>query len=309
MTRDADVNPTGWQTLAWNGISVALPADWEIARIGRQYLLLANPDGPCLELKWGTVKGRFSHRAQRRRLAAERRAGRPVSVEETVPPEQWRTALSGFQVSGFTWEDPAVTGRGLILYCSKCRQATLVQFLCSKTAGTTDSVSHDIQNRLLQSFRDHWDTPRQLLAVYDIQAKIPNNFKLQRYRFNPGNFTISLARPSETLTLYRWGLASLLLRHKTLLQFGEEQFPTTRTTAKIREDAQHPVVHWRRSANSWLARLSCRLKGDLPFQGITLWHLPEADRILGVRAAGKTSAVHDLENMIVRSYGIVSNQQ
>lgn len=309
MTLDEETNKTDWQTLAWNGITVSTPADWDIASIGRQYLLLANPEGPCLEIKWGAVRGRFSHRAQRRRIAAGGRSGKPISVKETELPEQWRTALSGFHTSGFVWEDQTATGHGLILHCSKCRQATLIQFLLSKKAGSSTGVSHDIQRRLLQSFRDHSDSPMQLLSIYDIRGRLPRDFKLQRYRFSPGNFTITLARPSATVTLYRWGLASLSLQHKTLRQFGEEHISMTRTATRKREDALGSRMHWRHSVNSWMARLTCRLNRSFPVQGVTLWHLPEEDRILGVQAAGKTSAIHDLENTIVENYGIVSSPQ
>ena len=60
----------GMKQVAWNGIRFKAPRPWQIGRIGTRHLVLEDAGGPVMEVKWGPVKGKFSHAAHLKRLAA-----------------------------------------------------------------------------------------------------------------------------------------------------------------------------------------------------------------------------------------------
>jgi len=88
--------------IAWNGIRFLAPSDWEVGKIGPRYLMLETEYGPALEIKWGTVKGNFSHRKHLQRLAAtqDKPSGKPV--KKSPLPEEWAKALDPFDATGFS---------------------------------------------------------------------------------------------------------------------------------------------------------------------------------------------------------------
>ena len=43
--------------MAWNGISMRVPSQWEVSFLAKSYLQLDDGMGPVLELKWQQVKG------------------------------------------------------------------------------------------------------------------------------------------------------------------------------------------------------------------------------------------------------------
>ena len=113
-----------WREIAWNGVRFSTPAVWEVVKIGPRYLLLADQGEPALEIKWERIKGRFSHRTALKRLNSLHRD----TVQESPLPEEWKKILGDFTVTGFTWQAETKGGRGAILHCPACGNATLIQF-------------------------------------------------------------------------------------------------------------------------------------------------------------------------------------
>ena len=107
------VGARGWKTIAWNGLRFEVPGDWDPARIGPRHLLLASEAGPVMEIKWATVKGRFSGRRRLRELSRRVRR-RGAAFRETALPEPWRPFLSGFEarsVQTLSGGAPAISPR------------------------------------------------------------------------------------------------------------------------------------------------------------------------------------------------------
>jgi hypothetical protein len=139
-----------WKQLAWNGIRFETPAQWEVVQIGIRHLILENEVGPVMEVKWGAVKGTFSHRTHLKRLASLQSRRNKISVAEWILPPPWEAALADFEAGGFLWQSPAASGRGAILFCSGCRTATLIQFF-----GDSSVKREKEFLAVLRSFRDH----------------------------------------------------------------------------------------------------------------------------------------------------------
>ena len=117
-----------WKETAWNGVRFHTPADWDIAKIGKQYLLFEDEDRPVLEIKWNTIKGTFSHKKHLRRLTALHGKKDAHLLEQWKIPDHWAQALKRYEISGFSWESTNLNGKGTILYCPECGNATFIQF-------------------------------------------------------------------------------------------------------------------------------------------------------------------------------------
>jgi len=291
--------------VAWNGIRFMAPARGEAGQIGRQYLLLENASGPLLEVKWHRIKGKFSHRTQLKRLARQGSRKKGHTIKQSPLPGEWERALGQFQAMGFDWQGQSVGGKGVILFCQECRTATLLQFyLAGRNPGGSEEVMK-VSASLLSSFRDHSKDALQLYAVYDIKAMVPEDFPLSYFRFTSGEFELRFRRKRRSVTLYRWGLASILLKSSDLGQFAG-------TRVHLPEDAPEAAHPMGGTAKEWqwvedTGRFGWWRSLIAPpySRKFRIWHLEKDDRILGVSMEGNTPADFRLYDQICAEYETV----
>jgi hypothetical protein len=262
------------------------PADWEVAKIGTHYLMCEDRTGPVLELKWGRVKGRFSHQHSLKKLSAVSKKPLNKAVRHGLPPPSWAKALEGFETAGFSWHGTSVSGRGVVIYCSSCRNATLIQFYERQSSGRTEKNNLTCQ-RLLDSFRDHHVLEETIWSILDIRAVIPREFELKRYRFEAGEFEMRFAGNRRTLILYRWGPASVLLRDQSLPRFAAARLGLSNSDPLPHPTQDASCVEWRSEPHlgGW-KRCWQRMARRHLFKDLRVWHLMETNRILGVWTEG-----------------------
>lgn len=283
-----------WREIAWNGVRFSTPAAWEVAKIGPRYLLLADQGEPALEIKWEKIKGGFSHKTALKSLNALHRN----TVKESPLPEEWEKILEHFTVMGFTWQVEASGGRGAILYCPSCSNATLIRFF----GGFAASI-HEICLRVLVSFNDHSPDNRVCWAIFDIRAEIPAEYRLLQYRFEAGRFEIHFGSNRQQIGLYRWGPASALLENGDLFAFAAKTIRIHRNEWQPLTWTGNAAVQWEKSVpeNLWV-RYRERLAGHPHFQWFRLWHLLEKNRILGVGAKGDKTLQTEVLDRICGGY-------
>ena len=283
-----------WKQVAWNGISLDVPQTWEIAEIGVRHLILEDDSGPAMEVKWGPVKGKFSHRAHLKRIGAFQTQKLKKTVKEWTLTPQWEDALSGFQTSGFSWHTDTKTGRGVILYCPVCRKAALIQFLQSRA-----TFSEQIPLMVLKTFQDHRDDDQVAWSVFDIRAMMPAVYQLVSHRFEPGNFELAFERGSQKIFLYRWAPASVILSDQDLMQFAEtvsdfsavDPVPVDMDGGSAVEMSLSPRVIW-----------FSRFRAKPSFHWMGVWHLENKNRILGVKMQGKRAFDTQILDRICADY-------
>jgi len=274
-----------WQEFAWNGIRFEAPANWQVGTIGPRYLLIEDDTGPVLELKWGRITGRFSHRTHLRRLAAHKEKKIGQSVKECPIPPLWEDAVANYKATGFSWQGQGIGGRGVLLYCTACHTATLIQFYIKG-----GRQSEKIPRHILNSFLDHREDNLVTWSLYDIRAILPAEFNLKHYRFEAGEFELSFASNRQKLNLHRWGPAFTLLSNCDLLQIARMLIPNPYGVGGPVIHGDGEAVEWRIDppATPW-GRWWVRINRKSAFQWLRLWHLPVKNRILGVRMQGKKS--------------------
>jgi hypothetical protein len=304
MTTSEETNatPGGWRELAWNGVRMALPPAWGPGRIGERHLVIESEAGPAMEIKWGPVRGRFSHRRHFQRLVKVT-AVHGAQARECLLPAEWAPALGRFEAAGFSWMGGGTAATGAILYCPRSRTGGLVQFFHPPG----DSGAIRLAAAVLDRLRFPDGTGLARWAVFDIRAELPGRFSLVRHRFEPGRFILTFSSGRCRIDLYRWAPAAALLRDRDLTRFahavqglGLLQFQATEgemgRPAAVEGHSPAAAGIGGRLAARFGLRSVCRAR---------LWQVPERNRILGLRMEDRGAVDAGVWEMVKRAYGVV----
>ncbi len=291
--------------IAWNGVRFRVPSGWEISRMGHRYLQLEDDDGPVFELKWQSVKGRFSHDDHLKKIGAGHWRRKGIEVEAGEPPDHWRDALGRYSARAFRWQGARLGGEGAVLYCAVCRTALLVQFL-------RDDIVADkaLCSGILASLRDHSSSGgegRVRWAVYDLRAEVPVAFTLKDYRFHAGEFTLTFDGPGHALlSLHRWGPASMVLARQTLDQFVGSRFTWIDHRLAVEMIKEDGFIHVEgvRSRLGWVLWLR-RMARKPAFHWLHAWRDEARNRILAVDARGSHPLPHQTLEEVSDGYVVV----
>ena len=290
-----------WRKVGWNGVCLEVPASWDIGEIGQRYLLLETVNGPQLEINWGPVKGKFSPRRQLKRLVASQSRHLRKDLREMSLPAQWTLMLGRYKSIGFHWRSGTTGGRGAVLYCPVCRQATLLQF---HQAPYNRPIPY--ASRLLASFTDHAEQSKTDWSVFDIHAKIPTVYQLKAFRFDVGRYEIVLSDRATSLTLHRWGPADTLLGEGGLAEFGRKYLGYFSSRSMMLKTLSSRSVEGEdNSRTGLLHRLQKHIRRQPLYSVARLWNEEEKNRILGVRLEGRKPIDPLVFHSICANYGTI----
>ena len=283
--------------IAWNGVQFKVPESWEVGQISSRHLTLEDGSEPAMEVKWGPIKGKFSHRTHLKRLANLQAKPLQKTVKEWHLPPTWQRALVEFQVSGFSWDGQTRSGQGVILYCPTCSNATLIQFFQSKSA-----KPGKIPLEVLKTFKDHGRNNQVIWSVFDLRARIPGDFSLLSHSFQAGSYKLLFNHRRQNLALYRWAPASAWLSRQDLTQFARTIPEFAAGIPRTVSMQKWQAIEWQHAPRiKWLGWLS-HSKRNPAYQWWRLWHLEKKNRILGVRMHGKKPCNEDVLNTICAHY-------
>ena len=283
--------------IAWNGIHLSVPSTWELGRVDTRHLLFDNHAGPAMEIKWGPVKGHFSHRSHLKKLIAQQKHHPDKNLEEWHLPPTWESALSNFLAKGFSWQSGAENGRGAILFCTSCKTAVMFQVF-----NIADHMTDETILETLKSLQDHRNDDQTAWIVFDIHALLPRAFQLNDYQFKPGNYKLVFTDGFQTVKLFRWAPASAFLSQTDLSQFVANALEFNRENLVTTSFLEHPAVEWRSNTISGRHNWLYRFKQKQAFHWVRVWHVAEKNRILGIRLDSKKPIDTDMMTEICANY-------
>jgi hypothetical protein len=288
--------------IAWNRIFFAMPSPWEIHSLGRRHLVLAQGESIVAELKWNRIKGHFRPSGYMNRLVKRMKRQTGVTIVPFTLPDKWIPMLDSYGVYGFRWQTAQIGGLGALLFCPACRTATLIQFYANRDRRPSDS--HVLG--LLKSFRDHRDDGETIWSLYDIHARLPEQMELARFRFNPGDFELAFSVDSRLISLHRWSPAAVLLEGMGLDGFARQRFPIEASRVASVANPDPKIYEWKRqiAGSSWNKFVE-RFQFRPPLNQLRLWHLGQANRILGVAVVGRKPMEPGILDRICNSYEVV----
>jgi hypothetical protein len=264
-------HPTRWQDIGWNGIVFKVPSSWQPTVIYATNLFFEEEGSPVFEIKWQKIQGKFSLQDGLKQLQKTLPEDASL-VANDLQPDLHRTLFTN-TASGFQIEYGNRANDGIIIFCAECNHVILIQWYFNT------EINKGILTEILQSLQDHVNNETQLLAVYDIKAKIPCQAALQSHEFLPGKYTVCFELGATVLTLYRFKPAAIILKNSSLGQFGQEIL------------SQRPEKEDKRQA-SWNYRLNglnallAKLRRKPTSTWMRLWYNADQNAILGVKAVG-----------------------
>ena len=295
--------------LAWNGVGLCAPDDWEPAGLERDGLLLECDGRPACELKWNTVRGSFSFDRHMKKLARGHKGVDMLPADPADTPAAWAGATaalerSGLRLRSFLWQTGEHRGLGAVLHHPATGLAALVQFFVRSLDDEATAAS------VLASLRDHTGGRTIPWAMFGLTGRVPADFRLETFSFRPGRYTVQYWRPRSRrqdrmpagkgpgtrLTFDRFVPADVLLRHAALADW-------TRETLKppLAPSGSADAVAWEGAARtSPLRRL---LRREQHARGRV--YLTPHNAILAVTAEGADAMAADEFEAAVKSYGLV----
>jgi hypothetical protein len=280
---------------AWAGLRFQVPVQWETGRLTRDHGWLEADFKPVLEFKTAMIRGRFSLRRHLKRLARSS----PLRITPKIPPAGWQPHLSPYETQAFSWEGPNLAGDGLLIHCPICRRATLLQFY--RQARMRDDAS-----LVIASWDDHGAERAPTVAVYDIQATVPDALPLESFRFDSGRFELVFGARRGRATLWRWSPADIALRRcdGSLRCFARRHAWPSKTPDAPAPRAVAQGWEWRwLLRRTWRDRLPRRLGRRRAPGALRIWHRPAENRILAVLGDGDLD--YETFNGICRRYEII----
>ncbi len=271
-----------FKNIAWNGLQFTIPLPWELVWVDTHHLTFHQNGSPAMEIKWGPIKGRFSHRSQLKKIIKGHKANLGNKITKWPLPSTWKQALAGYSHQGFYWQADTISGHGATLYCPACNNAIIFQMF-------------DIRNRLTdpellqfcQTLSDHRDDDYTAWQVFDIQARVPKSLRLNRYQFKPGNHEITFQSKTLVVGLNRWAPASALLANTSLATFAADTLPLPAEQLRPAYVQKYPAVELQpQAATGWQRRL-VRLGIKPAWKWVIVWHMESSNRILGISLESK----------------------
>jgi len=271
-----------FKQIAWNGIQFSIPITWELGWVDSNHLTFHKNSIPAMEIKWGPIKGRFSHHSQLKAITKGQKTHSGKKIIKWQLPPTWQQALATYYSQGFCWQRDANSGHGATLYCPVCKNAIILQLFDMRNRLTDPGVL-----QFLQTLSDHREDGCTTWQLFEIQAKLPRSLRLNHYHFKPGNHELALSNRFMTLRLYRWAPASALLSNTSLAAFVADTLG--RNIEQLQQTSQHgyPAVEWHNHEKSgWLGRLQ-RFSIRPAFTWLFVWHLEAHNRIMGINLESK----------------------
>ncbi|WP_319582324.1 hypothetical protein [uncultured Pseudodesulfovibrio sp.] len=304
--------------IAWNGIGLAAPSDWEPSAIERDGLLLADGLGPVCELKWNRVQGTFSFDKHLKKLTKGNKGAVVREAEAAEIPGAWaraedRLAESGLRAKSFLWQADGSRGLGAALHHPGTGLACLVQFFIRREG------DEPVAAEVLASLRDYTGGKTVPWAIFGLAARVPVDFALETFSFQPGHYRVAWWRPASGksggrapagkgpgthLDFERFAPASVLLKGTTLEAWCRDRL-THAPPQSVPVENGPGRIDWQGAAKSSLLRKALRREVRTIGRAWT----PEAgNAVLAVVAEGTVALAECTFNDICGSFTLVPEE-
>lgn len=288
------INTDKWVLVGWQGLSFTIPDDWNIGAIGGGktdgYLRFDDPDMPRLEVKWADAgKGFVDLDKIVEKYLREMTKGKKnqTEVSRDVKLASKRKLRGKKAPKFFSWKGDA-QGFGAAWYCADCHKTVIVQVM-----GRLNEPVQDLAEAVIVDLEDH---PREdwiLWSAYGFDFHSPKDFTLASQKLMAGLIEIGLAQGDEQLHAARWGMANVILRKRSLQDWGKQELSkrVKKFDAKFEETTYRghdAIVIEGRTAlpqekvKSFVDHVRGKAFADRV--KALLWHCPESNKLFYVEA-------------------------
>jgi hypothetical protein len=284
------------KSVGWQGFTFEVPEDWNVGAVSGEwddgYLRLDDPEQTRLELKWSvpqkapdlerTVKAYLDQMSGGRRKAAQ-------TEFESEPGARFigRRRVGKDSIQPFAWSSTEGAAYGVVWHCKQCERVVVAQVKGRREEKGLEELAVET----LSGIEDHPRDDRVHWSLYGLETKVPKDFVLTNTVLRTGLTQLAFKREPESLLVSKWGLAEMLLRGKTLDEWGRtelaKEFRRYDPRAEEGTYRGHPYVHVTGESVttiSLLMRLGRHFVKKLHADQLVahLWHCEPSNRILAV---------------------------
>ncbi len=284
------MNTDDWQALAWQGITVRVPQDWNLGAIGggrdEGYLRIDSSEMPRVEVKWATSKGfvdvdgivdKYLNDLQKKRKRGEPE----IKVERDIDLVSKRR-MRRKHLSCFGWKAES-QGYGAAWYCEQCERSMIVQVM-APAGEKAKELAAEVIGSIEDYPRGGWVT----WAVYGMRMQVPEDFQLASQKLMAGLIEFSFEREGEEIVGARWGMANVALRHKSLEEWARAELADRHKGVKLEfeptEFREHPALAVSGAQTNPLVRarrfvMHCVRKSLPEFVRGLVWHCEQENKL------------------------------
>ena len=261
-----------FKTIAWNGISLAVPEEWDLGAMGLNHLLFGENREPTLEVTWTEASARGSLEKQMKRFTSRVRKRLGITVSPLGIPFNPAKNGSPVTVAGFSWKSASSHGRGGLVLCHRCRRIAMLRFF-----DRCQSLSESLVSTIVGSYEDGCGKDGCSWQLFGLILSTPGGFRLDRYSFQPGAFSMAFRGRGQGMTVYSWGPASFLLLKGGLAEFARQRIdlPDKAPLPGEGENGASLVWEWQRFPWNFGFLQS--------YERFRIWHDRTINRILGLK--------------------------
>ncbi len=211
------MNDTNRRTLVgWQGITIEVPDDWSLASISGDeksgYYRVSSPGTTAVEVRWSEASEKVNLSA---RLDAYLKDLDRKSRKRNLDFQSKTREKDGDLF--FTWRaDRKAEGR--LFRCAECKRAIIVQ-----VSGVPGDPVSSVASFVLPSVKDHAEDGWRTWAMYDLQADVPQGYRLEKHKLMAGYLQLQFRKGANQLVIERWGLANVALKKATLAEWFSER--------------------------------------------------------------------------------------
>ena len=294
------------KNIGWDGISFEIPSNFEISGIDKKFLQLDNGEHPCIEMRWYEAGKTYKEKNYFRQLAKKIESSSGIKVESTVLPSSWKKPLTDYNSTAFYWQSDTTSGRGVMFYSASASRIMLVQFInkCDENIDNAATI-------LFETLKFHNTESEIPWHVYDMSATLPSTYELESFEFKPGKFILSVADKNESISLYRFSPANIILKKQSLDTFSKELFKEDITklglsiaALEYETGATCMFGQVKRPSTPILAlsKISSKRK---PYGQIEVRYTEDSNRILAVMVCSRQHLAEDRAKSIFEHYEII----
>ena len=255
--------------IAWNGVHLFIPADWDARVAGLRHLVFEKDFQPRLQLRW-EKPARLGPQALQEQ--SRRYAGRMGSLiaEDDLPPELWQLRDTFGVVSCYRGASGKIEGGSFL--CTDRRSLVLFQLL-SPASSPLPEASDCLAT---VSCRDQAES---LWRIQDFSLTTPASYQLNDYTFGAGLSRLSFRGADLLLQTCTLGPADMRLGRHPLAEILAILTGTPDLETVTSEDAQSCSGH---RSPTIVRQLFLRLRREKPFIRAKIWHDAGSNRLLAV---------------------------
>jgi len=284
-----------WTDFCWHGVSVDVPADWELGAASGTadsgYIRLDDTDMVRLEMRWEKSKRKLTakdvvtnHLKQAEKEAKQARqkvrSKRDISFVK----------LDGVDYECFSF-DAEYQSFGMVRRCEECQRSVFIRVMYRKG----DSI-RAAAKRIFRSLRDHPSGDTVRWHFFDLEFETPCEAELKERSLKTGCLEMLFKRGRDELEFARVSLAEMQLQKKSLKSWFEEFYSKRlrayRASCEEEEFRGHESLVYTGKARLLYPIVTLlRIRRDL---WARVWHCPESDKLYVYRVTAKPAETPEL---------------